>query len=69
MIWCLGLVWSACAYRVPCLPKLVAKPISHRWVHIAGTCRSGEHGNGPVACTAATLKPITLRFFYIGENG
>ena len=23
MIWCLGLVWSACAYRVPCLPKLV----------------------------------------------
>ena len=23
MMWCLGLVWSACAYRVPCLPKLV----------------------------------------------
>ena len=23
MTWCLGLVWSACAYRVPCLPKLV----------------------------------------------
>ena len=23
LIWCLGLVWSACAYRVPCLPKLV----------------------------------------------
>ena len=22
-MWCLGLVWSACAYRVPCLPKLV----------------------------------------------
>ena len=21
--WCLGLVWSACACRVPCLPKLV----------------------------------------------
>ena len=20
MTWCLGLVWSACAYRVPCLP-------------------------------------------------
>ena len=23
MTWCLGLVWSACACRVPCLPKLV----------------------------------------------
>ena len=23
MMWCLGLVWSACAHRVPCLPKLV----------------------------------------------
>ena len=23
MMWCLGFVWSACACRVPCLPKLV----------------------------------------------
>ena len=38
MIRCLGLVWSACAYRVPCLPKLVL--LGQRWTKARVSCTS-----------------------------
>ena len=38
MIWCLRLVWSACAYRVPCLPKLVL--LGQRWTKARVSCTS-----------------------------